>query len=102
MGGNSSNIMKPAEIKSEKTVVVYGSDNCPYCFKVKKIFEELNVQIDYRNVDENKNYDEEKQKLMTHLKYDTIPLVFIKNEFIGGCSSVKELEAKGELLKKVQ
>lgn len=38
---------------------------------------------------------------MTFLKYDTIPLVFIKNEFIGGCSSVKELEAKGELLKKV-
>ncbi|CAK93653.1 unnamed protein product (macronuclear) [Paramecium tetraurelia] len=102
MGANSSNTMKPEEIKSDKNVVVYGSDNCPYCFKVKKIFEELKVQIDYRNIDENKEYDEQKQKLMNGLKYDTIPLVFIKNKFIGGCSNVKELEAKGELLSQVQ
>ncbi|CAD8187456.1 unnamed protein product [Paramecium octaurelia] len=102
MGANSSNTMKPEEIKTEKKVVVYGSDNCPYCFKVKKIFEELKVQIDYRNIDENKEYDEQKQKLMNFLKYDTIPLVFINNKFIGGCSNVKELEAKGELLNQVQ
>ena len=38
---------------------------------------------------------------MNFLKYDTIPLVFIKKEFIGGCSNVKELEAKGELLGKL-
>ncbi|CAD8103091.1 unnamed protein product [Paramecium sonneborni] len=101
MGSDSSKLMKPEEIQSQNPVVVYGSDNCPYCFKVKKIFEELKVQIDYRNVDENKVYDEEKQKLMNFLKYDTIPLVFIKKQFIGGCSNVKELEAKGELLSKI-
>lgn len=97
MGGSQAKEMKPEEIKTEKKVVVYGSDNCPYCFKVKKIFEDLKEEIDYRNVDENKKFEEEKQGLMTFLKYDTIPLVFIKGKFIGGCSNIKELEAKGEL-----
>lgn len=46
--------MKPEELVSDKKVIVYGSNDCPYCFKVKKIFEEeLKVEIDYRNVDEN-------------------------------------------------
>lgn len=41
MGGQQAKQMKPEEIVSDKKVVVYGSDNCPYCFKVKKIFEDM-------------------------------------------------------------
>ena len=92
MGGKQSlPPLNPSELTSDKKVIVYGSDNCPYCFKVKSIFEELKVDIDYRNIDQSKDREAEYNRLSQTLKYDTIPMVFIKNQFIGGCDKIKDL-----------
>jgi len=40
MGGNSTKILKPEELKSDSKVIVYGHEDCPYCVKVKSIFED--------------------------------------------------------------
>ena len=54
MGGKSGKpaaFMSVVDLKSSKKVVIYGSDTCPYCVRVKKIFEDHQAEYDYRNID---------------------------------------------------
>lgn len=51
MGGNSGKVMKPEELKSDSKVIVYGHEDCPYCVKVKSIFQDdFKYKIDFRNI----------------------------------------------------
>jgi hypothetical protein len=43
----------PFKILSDKQVILYGEDYCPYTTKVKEIFKEKSVEIDFRSKVEN-------------------------------------------------
>lgn len=45
---------QPEFLKSDKKVVVYGSNNCPYCKKVSALFEGKKIEFEYRSTSEDK------------------------------------------------
>ena len=56
----------------------------------------LNVNFKGINVLENQNLREGIKK---YSEWPTIPQLYIKKEFIGGCDIVKEMYESGELIK---
>ena len=77
-----------------KPVIVYTTDYCPYCKRAKDLlarkkipFQEINLTDDTQK----RNALEEKTGWMT------VPMIFIGDQFIGGCDELYALESAGKL-----
>ena len=46
-------VLTPADLKSDKKVILYGSTHCPYCSKAKALLTSLNIEFEYRGTDES-------------------------------------------------
>lgn len=91
-----------AQIRDEITnndVVLYmkGSKKLPQCgfsSVVATIFERLGVEI----LDVNVLLDQElREGIKEFTNWPTIPQLYVKGEFIGGCDIVREMYESGEL-----
>ncbi|CAD8185068.1 unnamed protein product [Paramecium octaurelia] len=91
-------VLTPADLKSDKKVILYGATHCPYCSKAKALLTSLNVEFEYRGTDVSAQFEKEREALGKHLEYETIPMIFVNNQFIGGNSDLHELHEKGGLL----
>jgi len=67
---------------------------CGFSAQVVQILNECGVDFNAHNVLES---DELRQGIKTFSQWPTIPQLYIKGEFIGGCDIVTELFQKGEL-----
>jgi len=67
---------------------------CGFSMAVSNILKHLNVNYKGINVLENENI---RQGVKEYSDWPTIPQLYIKGEFIGGCDIVKEMFEKGEL-----
>ena len=67
---------------------------CGFSLAVTNVLKHLNVKFESVNVLEN---DEMRQGIKQYSDWPTIPQLYIKGEFIGGCDIVKEMFEKGEL-----
>jgi monothiol glutaredoxin len=67
---------------------------CGFSLAVANVLKHLNVKFKSVNVLEN---DEMRQSIKQYSDWPTIPQLYIKGEFIGGCDIVKEMFEKGEL-----
>ena len=67
---------------------------CGFSLAVANVLKHLNVKFESINVLEN---DEMRQGIKQYSDWPTIPQLYIKGEFIGGCDIVKEMFEKGEL-----
>ena len=67
---------------------------CGFSMAVSNILKHLNVNFKGINVLENENL---RQGIKEYSDWPTIPQLYIKGEFIGGCDIVKEMFEKGEL-----
>ncbi|GLD93408.1 hypothetical protein PINS_up002000 [Pythium insidiosum] len=85
-----------AAIKSEK-VLVFSKTYCPYCARVKALFEDLDVEHEVVELDERPDGSEIQEILLSLTKQRTVPNVFIKGQHIGGCDAVTELYAQKKL-----
>lgn len=45
--------MKPTDLKSNKPVILYGAEHCPYCTKAKTLMTNLKIDFEYRGTDKN-------------------------------------------------
>ncbi len=84
---------------AENDVVLYmkGTSDFPQCgFSglVVSILKKLNVKFKCINVLEN---DEIRESIKKFSDWPTIPQLYIKGEFIGGCDITREMYEKGEL-----
>lgn len=84
---------------SENNVVLYmkGTPVFPQCgfsSTVVQIFDYLGVDYESVNVLENPDI---RQGIKEFNNWPTIPQVFIKGEFVGGCDIMKEMFETGEL-----
>ena len=64
-------------------------------WRFRSILKHLNVNFKGVNVLDDENLD----KTLKNLEWPTIPQLYLKGEFIGGCDIVKELFESGELKK---
>jgi len=79
------------------SVRIYTTSVCPYCSSAKALFKNLGVAYEEINLD---NQDDLRSKLsMENKGWRTVPMIFIKDKFIGGFDDVNKLHKSGELLK---
>jgi len=72
------------------------SPQCGFSMAVSNILKHLNVKFEGINVLENENI---RNGIKEYSDWPTIPQLYIKGEFVGGCDIVKEMFEKGELKK---
>ena len=71
------------------------SPQCGFSMAVSNILKHLKVNFEGVNVLEN---DEIRQGIKNYTDWPTIPQLYVKGEFVGGCDIVKEMFEKGELI----
>jgi len=84
---------------NEVCLFMKGTPDTPQCgfsMAVSNMLKILNVNFKGINVLENQNLREGIKK---YSEWPTIPQLYIKKEFIGGCDIVKEMYESGELIK---
>ena len=72
------------------------SPQCGFSMAVTNVLKHLNINFKGINVLEDENL---RQGIKEYSDWPTIPQLYVKNEFIGGCDIVKEMFEKGELKK---
>ena len=70
------------------------SPQCGFSMAVCNVLKHLNVKFKGVNILED---NELRQGIKDFSDWPTIPQLYVKNEFIGGCDIVKEMFEKGEL-----
>ena len=75
------------------------SPQCGFSMTVSNVLKHLKVNFKAINVLE---YEEIRQGIKDFSDWPTIPQLYIKNEFVGGCDIVKEMFESGELKKKFE
>tara|TARA_Y100000590_G_C15563074_1_gene955552 strand:+ start:555 stop:887 length:333 start_codon:yes stop_codon:yes gene_type:complete len=91
------------EIKNnEVCLFMKGTPEVPQCgfsLAVANILKVLNVKFKGINVLEDSGI---REGIKEFSDWPTIPQLYIKEEFIGGCDIIKEMYEKGELQKKLK
>tara|TARA_X000001036_G_scaffold382663_1_gene375530 strand:- start:1408 stop:1725 length:318 start_codon:yes stop_codon:yes gene_type:complete len=72
------------------------SPQCGFSMAVSNVLKHLKIDFKGINVLEDQNL---RQGIKEFSDWPTIPQLYIKGEFIGGCDIVKEMFEKGELKK---
>ena len=70
------------------------SPQCGFSMAVSNILKHLKVNFKGVNVLEN---EEMRQGIKNYTDWPTIPQLYVKGEFVGGCDIIKEMFEKGEL-----
>ncbi|NBG89637.1 glutaredoxin 3 [Isachenkonia alkalipeptolytica] len=79
-----------------KPVKVYSKSYCPFCHKAIQLLEEKNINVEIIDI----TGDEDRMMtLSSETNCDTVPQIFIGDDFIGGCDELMALEETGELEK---
>jgi monothiol glutaredoxin len=96
---NINDKIKDIITKNEVVLFMKGTPEIPQCgfsLTVSNILKELNVKFNGVNVLADA---EIRQGIKDFSNWPTIPQLYIKGEFIGGCDIAKEMYEKGELQK---
>ena len=85
--------------KNEVCLFMKGTPDTPQCgfsMAVSNVLKHLKVNFVGVNVLEDENL---RQGIKEYSDWPTIPQLYVKKEFIGGCDIVKEMFEKGDLKK---
>ena len=72
------------------------SPQCGFSMAVSNVLKHLNVNYKGINILEDENL---RQGIKEFSDWPTIPQLYVKEEFIGGCDIIKEMYENGELAK---
>ena len=67
---------------------------CGFSMAVNNVLKHLNVEFKAINVLEDESI---RQGIKDYSDWPTIPQLYVKEEFVGGCDIIKEMFEKGEL-----
>ena len=102
MEDNIKNIINREITENSVCLFMKGTPEVPQCgfsLAVANVLKHLEVKFKSFNVLEN---SELRQGIKDFSDWPTIPQLYIKGEFIGGCDIVKEMFEKGDLQKKLE
>ena len=102
MDVNTNKKIKDELSKNEVCLFMKGTPEVPQCgfsLAVSNILKHLEVNFKGINVLED---SELREGIKEFSSWPTIPQLYIKSEFIGGCDIVKEMFEKGQFQKKLQ
>ena len=102
MDQNTNKKIKDELNKNEVCLFMKGTSDVPQCgfsLAVSNVLKHLKVNFKGINVLEDSDI---REGIKEFNDWPTIPQLYIKGEFIGGCDIVKEMFEKGDLQKKLQ
>ena len=70
------------------------SPQCGFSMAVSNLLKHLNVNFKGINVLDDENL---RQGIKNFSDWPTIPQLYVKNEFVGGCDIIREMHENGEL-----
>ncbi len=79
-------------------VTIYTTNLFPYCERAKTLLKKK--KADFKEVDITSD-DKTRQEVEAKTGWMTVPMIFIGDEFIGGCDELYGLEANGKLDQKL-
>ncbi|KAJ1110770.1 hypothetical protein NDU88_008116 [Pleurodeles waltl] len=80
-------------------VVVFSKTSCPYCHKVKELFNSLSVEYNALELDQCEDGTTIQEILMEMTGQNTVPNVFVNKEHVGGCDKTLQAHRNGSLQK---
>ena len=95
-----TNDMIKSEIESnEVCLFMKGTPDAPQCGFSMAVTNILKIlEVNFKSVDVLANQNV-REGIKVYSDWPTIPQLYVKNEFIGGCDIVKEMYENGELAK---
>lgn len=76
-------------------IELYTKPTCPFCNRAKALLDEKGLAYTDHDIS---NDPELRAKVSESVGgYNTVPMIFIENEFIGGCSELQALDEAGKL-----
>ena len=99
MDENTKNIIQDHIDNNEVCLFMKGTPDAPQCgfsMAVTNLLKILEVNFKAINVLEDQSI---REGIKTYSDWPTIPQLYIKKEFVGGCDIVKEMYENGELKK---
>ena len=99
MDQQTNDLIKNEIENNEVCLFMKGTPDAPQCgfsMATSNILKILEVNFKGINVLENQNL---REGIKAYSDWPTIPQLYVKNEFIGGCDIVKEMYESGELVK---
>ena len=92
-----SDTIKTAIDNNEVCLFMKGTPDAPQCgfsMAVSNVLKHLNVNFKGINVLEDENL---RQGIKDFSDWPTIPQLYVKKEFVGGCDIIREMHENGEL-----
>ena len=99
MNDNIKNLIKNEIDHNEVCLFMKGTPDAPQCgfsMAVSNVLKHLNVNFKGINVLED---NEIREGIKQYSDWPTIPQLYVKTKFVGGCDIVKEMFEKGDLQK---
>ena len=99
MDQQTNDLIKNEIDSNEVCLFMKGTPDAPQCgfsMAVSNILKILEVNFKGVNVLENQNL---REGIKVYSDWPTIPQLYVKNEFVGGCDIIKEMYENGELPK---
>ena len=99
MDQQTNDMIKNEIENNEVCLFMKGTPDAPQCgfsMATSNILKVLEVNFKGINVLENQNL---REGIKIFSDWPTIPQLYVKNEFIGGCDIIKEMYESGELVK---
>ena len=97
MDQQTNDLIKSEIENNDVCLFMKGTPDAPQCgfsMAVVNIFKILELNFKSVNVLENQNV---REGIKVYSDWPTIPQLYVKNEFIGGCDIIKEMYENGEL-----
>ena len=102
MDDQTKNLIQNNIENNDVCLFMKGTPDAPQCgfsMAVSNILKILEVKFQGVNVLENQNL---REGIKIFSDWPTIPQLYVKKEFVGGCDIVKEMYENGELKKKLE
>ena len=99
MDQQTNDLIKNEIDNNDVCLFMKGTPDAPQCgfsMAVSNILKILEVNFKGVNVLENQNL---REGIKVYSDWPTIPQLYVKNEFVGGCDIIKEMYENGELSK---
>lgn len=77
------------------SITIYTKDYCPFCVKAKSLL--TMKKIEFNEINLNKNPEKFDEMITKSNGARTVPQIFYKNNYIGDCDTIHQLNSEGKL-----
>lgn len=84
---------------SKNEVVMFSWIHCPFCVRAKEILKPIAKDMKVYECDEMSNGEDLRNQIYKTYQHETVPAIFIRGKFVGGCDDLQKLKSSGELAK---